>query len=153
MSVSYTHLDVYKRQMEISLDGVVWLRVRKKHFAQRPLEPGAGVDPETYVDSLAAIQAADCYEAALTMLDRAAQAGGELQQKLMRKGYVQPAAEAAVARLAENRLIDDERYAERMAQAQLNRAVGVYAVRRKLRARRLPEAAIEAAMELSLIHI
>ena len=133
--------------MEISLDGVVWLRVRRKHFAKRPLNPGDAVDPEAYVDSLAAVQAADCYEAALTMLDRAAHSSGNLRAKLERAGYVSPAAEAAVARLVENRLVDDRRYAERIAQTQLNKATGAYAVRRKLRAKRLSEEDIDAAME------
>ena len=133
--------------MEISLDGVVWLRVRRKHFAKRPLNSGDAVDPEAYVDSLAAVQAADCYEAALTMLDRAAHSSGNLRAKLERAGYVSPAAEAAVARLVENRLVDDRRYAERIAQTQLNKAAGAYAVRRKLRAKRLSEEDIDAAME------
>ena len=137
----------YRGLIEISLDGVVWLRVRKKHFAQRPLEPGQAVDTQVYLDAMSALQAADCYEAALTMLDQAAQTAGELCEKLVRKGYVSPAAEAVVERLRENRLIDDARYAERMAQAQLGRAVGAYAVRRKLRAKRLSEETIEAAME------
>ena len=133
--------------MELSLDGVTWLRVRKKHFVQRPLSPGDAVDPEAYVDSLAAIQVADCYEAALTMLDRASHSSGNLRAKLERAGYVAPAAEAAVARLTENRLVDDRRYAERIAQTQLNKAAGAYAVRRKLRAKRLSEEDIDAAME------
>ena len=133
--------------MEISLDGVVWLRVRKKHFALRPLSPGDSVDPEAYVDSLSAVQAADCYEAALTMLDRAAHSSGNLRAKLERAGYTAPAAEAAVARLLDNRLLDDRRYAERIAQTQLNKAAGAYAVRRKLRAKRLSEEDIDAAME------
>ena len=137
----------FRGLIEISLDGVLWLRVRKKHFALRPLEPGQAVDAQAYLDALASLQAADCYEAALTMLDQADQTGGVLCAKLMRKGYVQPAAEAAVERLRENRLIDDARYAERMAQAQLGKAVGAYAVRRKLRAKRLSEETIEATME------
>ena len=133
--------------MELSLDGVVWLRVRKKHFAKRPLSPGDAIDPEVYVDSLAAVQAPDCYEAALTMLDRASHSSGNLRAKLERAGYVSPAAGAAVARLVENRLVDDRRYAERIAQTQLNKAAGAYAVRRKLRAKRLSEEDIDAAME------
>ena len=133
--------------VELSLDGVVWLRVRKKHFAKRPLSAGDAVDPDAYADSMAAVQAADCYEAALTMLDRAAYSGGDLRAKLERAGYVSPAADAAVARLRENRLVDDRRYAERIAQGQLSRAAGVYAVRRKLRAKRLSEEDIDAAME------
>ena len=131
----------------LSLDGVTWLRVRKKHFAKRPLSAGEAIDPEEYIDSLAAVQAADCYEAALTMLDRSAHASVNLRMKLERAGYVTPAAEAAVARLVDNRLVDDRRYAERIAQSQLNKATGAYAVRRKLRAKHLSEEDIDAAME------
>ena len=133
--------------VEISLDGVLWLRVRKKHFTLLPLELDVGIDPEEYLDRLSAVQAADCYEAALCMLDQAAQTSGDLLAKLKRKGYAQPAAQAAVDRLIGNGLIDDARYAERLAQGQLSKPVGAYAVRRKLMAKRLPEEAIEAAME------
>lgn len=133
--------------VELSLDGVKWLRVRRKHFAMRPLDSGEAIDPAAYLDSLAAVQAADCYEAALTMLDQAAQTSGNLRAKLVFKGFVAPAADAAVERLTGNGLVDDGRYAERVAQSQLSKPVGAYAVRRKLRAKRLPEDAIDAAME------
>ena len=133
--------------MEISLDGVLWLRIRKKHFTLNALDVGEGLDPEQYLNRCASIQAADCYESALTMLDQAAQTSGDLRIKLMRKGYVEPAAQAVVDRLIDNGLIDDARYAERVAHGQLNKAVGAYAVRRKLMAKRLPDDAIEAAME------
>ena len=133
--------------IELSLDGVLWLRVRKKHFMKRPIECGDCIEPEEYISSLAALQAADCYEAALTMLDMAAQTSGDLIRKLAHKGYVPPAAEAAVQRLEENRLIDDRRYAQRIAQTQLNKPVGAYAVRRKLRAKHLSDEDVEAAME------
>ena len=46
--------------IEISLDGVAWLRVRKKHFAMRPISDGDELNPEAYLDSLTAAQAADC---------------------------------------------------------------------------------------------
>ena len=127
--------------IEISLDGVTWLRVRKKHFAMRPLNIGEDIDPEAYLVSLAAVQAADCYEAALCILDRAAQTGGNLREKLVFKGYVRPAAEAAVERLTENHLIDDMRFAQRIAQSSALKPVGAYAVQRKLRAKRLPQEA------------
>lgn len=133
-------------QVEISLDGVVWLKLRRAHFAKRPLAEGEAIDPNAYVDSLAAIQAADCYEAALTMLDRAARTGGDLRSKLVRAGYVAPVAEATVERLRENGLIDDQRYAERIAQLQWDKPVGTYALRRKLRAKQLCEDDIDAAL-------
>jgi len=142
-----TNIREVRGLMELSLDGTIWLRVRKKHFMKLAMEAGETVDPDAYIDRMAALQAADCYEAALTMLDQAAQVSRDLEAKLVRKGYVHPAAQAAVARLLDNGLVDDERYAQRMAQAQLNKPVGAYAVRRKLMAKRLPEEAIEAVME------
>jgi len=142
-----TEIQEIRGLVQLSLDGIVWLRLRKKHFAQRPLEPGTEIDPEEYLDKLAALQANDCYEAALCMLDMAAQTQNELVKKLVRKGYVSPAAEAAAQRLVENGLIDDRRYAERIAQSQLRKPVGAYAVKRKLMAKRLSEEDVEAAME------
>jgi len=133
--------------MEISLDGVSWIRIRKKHFALRPLETGDSVDPEAYVESMAALQAADCYEAALTMLDQSSKTEGEMRRSLIAKGYVAPAAEAVVERLKENRLLDDRRIAERIAQTQIGKSVGVYALKRKLQAKQLRAEDIEAAME------
>ena len=133
--------------VRISLDGMEWLKLCKKHFNLLPLHVGDAVDPEKYIDRMAALQAADCYEAALTMLDQAAQTSGNLRAKLMRRGFVSPAADASVDRLMENGLVDDTRYAQRVAQAQLGKAVGAYAVRRKLQSRRLPEDAIDAVME------
>ena len=111
-----TEIKEFKGIITLSLDGVTWLKVRKKHFDKLPLEPEQELDSEEYIDRMAAIQSADCYEAALTMLDQAAQTSSDLCRKLVRKGYVAPAAEATVARLTENRLIDDRRYAERIAQ-------------------------------------
>lgn len=133
--------------MEISLDGVLWMRVRRKHFSAMPLEAEQSIDPEAYLNRLSALQAADCYEAALTILDQAAQTSADLTAKLIRKGYARPAAEAAVARLVENRLVDDARYAQRIAQNQLNKPVGAWAVRRKLMAKRLDEDTIDSVME------
>ena len=142
-----TEIKEFKGIVTLSLDGVTWLKVRKKHFDKLPLEPEQELDPEEYIDRMAAIQSPDCYEAALTMLDQAAQTSGDLCRKLVRKGYVAPAAEATVARLVENRLIDDRRYAERIAQSQMGRGAGAYAVRRKLRAKLLSEEDVDAAME------
>lgn len=133
--------------VQLSLDGVSWIRLRKKHFLKRPLEEGEVIDPEEYLSTISAIQASDCYEAALTMLDMAAQTQNDLIRKLIFKGYAAPAAEAAVRRLCEIGLVDDRRYAERIAQSQLKKPVGAYAVKRKLMAKRLPEEDIEAVME------
>ena len=142
-----TEIREFRGQMVLSLDGVVWLRVLKKHYLKEAVELEQQIEPEVYIDRLAAIQYRDCYEAALTMLDRSVRTRGELERALVRKGYVSPAASAAVERLAEVGLIDDARYAQRIAEVQSTKAVGAYAVRRKLRAKHFDEEAVEAAME------
>ena len=125
--------------VEIALDGATGLRVRKAHFALYPLAEGAEVDPEAYVNRLAAVQFADAYEAALTSLDYCSRSEREIASTLRRKGYVEPCVAAVVARLRENRLLDDARYAQRMAEMQSGKAVGVYAFKRKLRSKGISE--------------
>lgn len=133
-------------KVEIYLDGVLWLRLASKYFKLSPLEVGSDVESQRYLDQLAAHQTADCYEAALCLLDRSDYSSGDLLARLMRKGFVAAAAQATIARLIDSGLIDDSRYAHRMAQSQLNRSVGVYAVRRKLMAKRLSSEVVEEAM-------
>ena len=133
-------------QMEISADGSVLFRVRKKHYAKLPLQVGEEIDPEAYLDRLAGIQFPDAYEAALTSLDFSARTAREIGQSLRRKGYVQPAIDAVIARLTESGLIDDKRYAERLAETTVHKPVGVYAMKRKLRAKGISDEDAEAAL-------
>ena len=132
--------------MEIWADGRALLRLRKAHFAKCPLREGEEFDAEAYVDRVAAVQMADAYEAALTSLDARALSSKQIASSLRRKGYVESVIAAVVERLTENRLIDDARYAQRMAEVQSKKPVGVYAFRRKLRARGISEDDAEEAL-------
>lgn len=132
--------------MEISTDGSAFVRVCKKHFDRLPVRPGDEIDPEEYLDRLAAVQFPDAYEAALTSLDFSARTAREIAQTLRRKGYVPPAVDAVLARLTESQLIDDRRYAERLAETAAHKPVGVYAMKRKLRAKGVSEEDAEAAL-------
>ena len=121
--------------VEVVVEGAVLARVRKAHFEKLPLSAGDDIDAAAYLDRLAAIQFSDGYEAALTSLDRSARTAKTLSDSLRRRGYVPPAIDAVIARLTENGLIDDARYAQRMAELSTSKPVGVYAFRRKLRAK------------------
>ena len=133
--------------MEISTDGCVGLKVRKQHFMKRPLEVGDEVDLEEYENSIASLQFSDAYECALNSLDLCARTARELERSLLAKGYVPSAVEAVVQRLRENRLIDDRQIAGRMAEASVNKAVGVYALKRKLRSKGISEEDAAGALE------
>ena len=93
-----TGLREFRGVVIVALDGCDALRVRRTHFEKRPLAEGEAVDPQAYEDSVAAIQLADAYEAALTALDSRARTARELERALLNKGYVRPAVEAAVER-------------------------------------------------------
>lgn len=142
-----TGIEEKRGLMKISLDGCVWARVRKIHYQKYPMEIGEEIDTDGYMDRVAAVQFADAYEAALTSLDFSARTGREIENSLRRKGYVSPAIEAVIEKLTANHLIDDKRYAQRIAQIQSQKAVGLYAVKRKLRAKGISEADAEDAME------
>ena len=132
--------------VEIAADGHTFARVRRVHFAKCPLREGEDVDIDAYIGRVAALQFADGYEAALTSLDYSERTAKEIGDALRRKGYVAPCVDAVVARLVENRLIDDGRYAERLAEIQSKRPVGLYAFRRKLRAKGISDEDAEEAL-------
>lgn len=130
-----TEIQEKRGLMEIYADGCVALKVRKKHFLKQPLEVGEEFDPDQYANSIASLQFSDAYEAALTSLDYTARTARELERSLLNKGYVPTVASAVIARLQENHLIDDKRFAERVAESNARKPVGVYALKRKLRAK------------------
>lgn len=132
--------------VEISVDGCAALRVRKPHFDKCPLGEGDEIDVDAYADRVAAVQFADGYEAALTSLDYSARTAREIGDALRRKGFVAPCVDAVVARLMESGIIDDERYAQRMAEVNVKKPVGLYAFRRKLRAKGISDEDAEAAL-------
>lgn len=142
--------DIQQRRsiVEISADGCVCLKVRKQHFAKRPLAIGEAVDLEVYENSIASIQFSDAYECALSLLDLCARTAKELEKNLLSKGYVPTVVSSVIERLLENHLIDDRQLAGRIAESSANKAVGVYAVKRKLRAKGISEADASEALEM-----
>ena len=132
--------------VEVVLDGATFARLRKCHFDKCPLGAGESIDEAAWLERMAAAQFADAYEAALSSLDRSARTAHDLSNALRRRGIVQPAIDAVLARLTDNGLIDDARYAQRMAELQASKPVGLYAFRRKLRARGISDDDAEDAL-------
>lgn len=131
----------------IYADGTLIMRIVKKHFEKNKLHVGDEFEPEEYAGSIAAIQLIDAYEFALTCLDFSQRSAAELTRKLISRGYVAPAAEAAVARLIEVGIIDDARYAQRIAETASRKNVGIYAMKRKLKAKGFSDEDAETALE------
>ena len=142
-----TELKPVQGCMRVAFDDAPSLRIRKCHFAKLPLEEGDEIDPEEYVNRVASIQFADAYESALTSLDASARTASEIDRSLRMKGFVAPVAEAVVERLKENGLIDDQRLAARLAETQLTKPVGLYAMKRKLRAKGVSDEDAAEALE------
>lgn len=132
--------------IEVYADGVRFARIRKPHFEKKPLSAGDVLEAEAYLDSMAAIQFPDAYEAALTSLDFSARTAREIEASLVRRGYVPPVARAVTEKLIEARLIDDRAYAQRIAEGAAKKSAGRFAVRRKLMAKGIGEEDAEAAL-------
>ena len=142
-----TGIETARGLVSVYADGTLFLRVRKAHFEKAPLREGEEVDPDAYVDRLAQVQFNDAWEAALTSLERSARTRREIGDSLRRRGYVAPVVEAVLRRLDETRLIDDARYAGRMAELQSKKLVGVYAFKRRLKAKGISDDDAAAALE------
>lgn len=141
-----TEVRVFRGVARLSFDDAAPMKVRLKHFKALPLAAGDEVDAEEYAARVAEAQRADAYEAALNSLDLCARTRQELRRSLLARGFVSGAVEATLDRLADSGLVDDRRYAERAVEVSAARPVGVYAVRRKLRAKGVAEEDAEAAL-------
>jgi regulatory protein len=93
---------------------------------------------------------AELYDVALRALMRRAHSVHEMKQKLERRSENKLLIQLVMARLKENGLIDDARYAKQFARQRTEyRKQGKYRVARDLRARGVPDRHIEAALEES----
>jgi len=84
---------------------------------------------------------------ALLLLGRRDYASAELLTKLTVSGYTQEAAQAAVAALQEERLLDDSRFLDNFVRAHAGRGQGPARIRQELAVLRFPAADIQTALE------
>ena len=128
-----------KSRVQIDIDGRFYMNLRAGDFDKCPVAEGDALDEQAYEDRLSAVQYPDAYEAALTQLDYCQRSSGELRKKLATKGFAPPCIDAVIQKLTEVRLIDDGAFAQRMVESMAKKPVGVYAARRKLRAKGFSE--------------
>ena len=141
-----TEIRENRGMVEVVAEGTTVARVRKAHFDKYPVAVGDEIDEEIWLGRMAAAQFSDAYEAALSCLDRSERTVRDLANVLRRKGFVQPAIDAVLERLTESGLIDDARYARRMAELSAAKPVGLYAFKRKLRAKGISDDDAEDAL-------
>jgi regulatory protein len=88
------------------------------------------------------------YEAAIKILMRRAHSVSEMKKALIRRTADEDLIKKVIARLKQNGLIDDARYAKQFARQRTElRKQGKFRVARELRARGVPDRHIEAALE------
>ena len=85
-------------------------------------------------------------EAGIRLLAQRDFASGELRAKLEQRGYHSPAAAAAVVELAQERALDDARYAENYVSYHAERGQGPLRIAADLKALGLPSEMIETAL-------
>jgi len=91
---------------------------------------------------------AEMYESAVKMLMRRAQSVQEMKRKLERRSDNKLLVQVVMARLKENGMIDDARYAKQFARQRTeNRKQGKYRIARDLRGRGIPDKQIDTALE------
>jgi len=95
----------------------------------------------------------ELYEVAVRALMRRAHSVHEMKEKLERRSVNKLLVQVVMARLKENGLIDDARYAKQFARQRTeSRKQGKFRVARDLRARGIPDRHIESALEEVVQH-
>lgn len=136
-----------KSRVQIEVDGRFYMKLRISDYEKCPVSEGDAIDEAEYEDRLSAVQYPEAYEAALTQLDYCQRSSGELRKKLAAKGFAVPAVNAVVERLIEIKLVDDSAYAKHIVESMAKKPVGVYAAKRKLRAKGFSEDDADDALE------
>lgn len=140
-------IELTKSRATVYVDGVVFLKMKRRDFDEMPLTEGDDLNEEEYLDRLCARQIKPAYEAALNLLTARDMTAHDLKSALRRRGYLEPVADAVCARLTDNRLIDDARYAQRYVELRQDACVGKFAMKRRLRAKGIDEDTAEEALE------
>ena len=105
-----------KGRINVLADGEYQFTVSSLFWRLNGCAEGASLSPEALSSLADAATAEAAYEKALRVLDLRAHGERELLQKLLRD-YPRAAAEAALDRCRENRLVDDVSFAEAYAEA------------------------------------
>lgn len=87
---------------------------------------------------------ADILQYSVSLLARREHSSLELQRKLLAKGFPEPLIEATLQRLAADKLLSDERFAEAYVQSRMNRGFGPLRIEAELRERGTPADLIKA---------
>ena len=143
-----TSIEETRGRVTIYLDGIAFLKLKKKEFDELPVKIGDDLDEEEYMNRLCVRQAKPAYESALNLLTARDMTAHDLKSALRRRGYLEAVAESVCERLIENRLIDDSRYAQRYVELRQDSAVGRYVMKRKLRAKGIDDDVVEEALEM-----
>lgn len=132
----------------VIFDDRIRIKIRKKDYEKYPLDRDQEIEIEEYENRIAAFQAPEAYEQALSLLDYSARTESEIKKKLSMKGYLDIVTQSVVERLKEARLVDDRQLAERITENAGSRGIGAFALKRKLKQRGISEDDIEYASAL-----
>ena len=136
----------FRGTVELMFDDYTSLKIRKKDWADFPLNVGDDVELEEYENQISARQFAEAYDAALTVLDYSARTESEIRKKLDTKGYLPSVCDAVILRLRETQLVNDTEFAHRMTESFSAKQTGIYTLKRKLRSRGICEEDTESAL-------
>ena len=132
---------------KLIFDDATSLLLRKKDISAFQLAPGIEINKELLYERLCHVQASECYEAALNMLDRSAKTETEIRKKLQLKGYLNEVIDSACERLKAARLINDQYIAERVSGSLAASGKGRYVILQKLKARGIGKEETDAVLD------
>jgi regulatory protein len=136
-----------KRRVSVFLDGAYSFSLDEKTVSRLGLAPGAELGTDDVERIVRDEQLSRAKEYAALLLSYRARTEKEMQERLARKGFAPDITAAAMARLRELRLLDDEQYAKDFTRDRVTIGKkGRWNVRGELLKRGVARPAIDAAL-------
>jgi len=105
----------------VTLDDGSFFLISDDDVSRLALAEGAPVDSHALETAAARHELASAYEKAIALIARRDHAAGELETKLAKRRFSRETIDATVRRLTEERLLDDQRFAEEFLRQRLER--------------------------------
>lgn len=115
-------------------------------FRALPLQEGQAIDWAQYKHSLLVQQYPGALDRAVRLLAVRARSRGEVEQRLVQRGYLSDTIEMVIYKLEKEALLDDETFARAWAKARAAHQIGASRILQELRVKGVDSAIAEAAV-------
>ena len=145
--VKVSDIQKIRGRILVRLDDGSEYMILKSMLRDRPLEVNQALDPAEFSHWVASRQYQSALEKSIALLAVRARSGGEIRQSLRRIGYAPETVARVMEKLEQERLLDDQDFADAWTRSRASRHYGPRRIAMELRQKGISEEDAAAALE------